>query len=192
MNEKEFRDNQIERDEMPVNSESLYVKKCIRTFSGKYINVFDPNPDDILIEDIAHALSNQPRFGGHLPGRFYSVAQHSIECYKLAIPEEQFAALMHDSSEAYLLDMPKPIKLEIAQYNTIEDKLMKVIAAKFGFEYPKSKGVDEIDGYMLQREWHTLMLNDTKYFDPFEILDHEQAKDLFLAAFEHCKNDKRD
>ena len=54
--------------------ENLYTPNCIRTFTGLYMNVFNPKPDMICIEDIAHALSQQPRFGGHLP-RMYSVAQ---------------------------------------------------------------------------------------------------------------------
>jgi hypothetical protein len=54
-------------------------KDCIRTNSGIYMNVFEPTLDMIDINDIAHVLSNLPRFGGHLD-RFYSVAQHSVMC----------------------------------------------------------------------------------------------------------------
>ena len=183
-----MKDQQITKNQLPTGSESLWVKKCIRTFSGKYINVFDPSPDDIVIEDIAHALSNQPRFGGHLP-EFYSVCQHSIHCCDLASEENQFTALMHDASEAYLLDMPKPIKLEMTQYNRIEDKLMKVIAIKFGFKYPKPEEVDQIDYFMLEREWNVLMLREKslKYYAPIDIMSHEKAKEIFLEKFNYCK-----
>ena len=122
-------------------AENLHAVRSIRTISGQYVNVFEPNPDTLLITDIAHALGNQCRFGGHLP-RFYSVAQHSLLCYLIAKEEEKYDALMHDASEAYLLDMPKPIKVEITQYNEIEDNLMNVLAKKFGFNYPKSEEVD--------------------------------------------------
>ena len=47
--------------------ENLYTPNCIRTFTGIYVNVFEPTPEMICIEDIAHALSNQCRFSGHLP-----------------------------------------------------------------------------------------------------------------------------
>ncbi len=177
----QFVDQQIDKDKMPLDSESLYVRKCIRTVSGKYINVFDPDPDDITIEDIAHALGNQCRFGGHLP-EFYSVAQHSILCYNLATKPHELAALMHDASEAYLLDMPKPIKLEMPQYNDIEDNLMKVIAKKFGFEYPKSKEVASIDHYMLEWEWNSIMLNNNAYPE-IKLMTNKEATDMFLETY---------
>lgn len=177
---------QIDRNTMPVGSESLYVRHHIRTISGKYVNVFDPNPDDILIEDIAHALSHQCRFGGHLP-EFYSVAQHSLECFLLASPEEELQALMHDASEAYLLDMPKPIKLGMPQYNDIEDKLMKVIADKFGFAHHKSDEVAQIDHFMLEREWDVLMLGKFDKFPRIGCVSPNEAKRRFLVAFNKIK-----
>lgn len=144
--------------------EDLYAEGCIRTHSGIYVNVFEPKPEMFCIEDIAHALAHQPRFGGHLP-QFYSVAQHSVMCLfsakqggldKLA----QFDCLMHDCSEAYLMDLPKPIKEKIPQYKEIEDNLMKVLADVFHFNYPLRQTVKSVDAMMLQVEWENLMLAD--------------------------------
>lgn len=118
--------------------ENLFTANCIRTFTGKYMNVFEPTEDMICIEDVAHALSNQCRFGGHLP-KFYSVAQHSLMCCEMATPERKLEALLHDASEAYLLDVPKPIKQRLSNYKEIEDNLMRLIAKKFGFQYPLSE-----------------------------------------------------
>jgi hypothetical protein len=164
--------------------ENLNAGRLIRTHSGQYVDVFEPNPDTLLIEDIAHALSNQPRFGGHLP-KFYSVAQHSVLCYEMATEEDKFDALMHDASEAYILDFPKPIKLEIPQYNEIEDKLMKVIANKFEFKYPKSPAVEVIDHYMLNWEWNRIMLKrrTSEFPKMIKCLTPKQAKIAFLDAF---------
>ncbi len=65
---------------------------------------------------------------------------------------------MHDASEAYLLDIPRPIKNKLSNYKEIEDNLMSLIASKFGFEYPLFPEVKAIDDLMLQREWDQLML----------------------------------
>lgn len=164
-------------------TENLNAVRSIRTISGQYVNVFEPNPDTLLIEDIAHALSNQPRFGGHLP-KFYSVAQHSILCHHLAEESEQYNALMHDASEAYLLDMPKPIKMEMPDYNAIEDNLMNVLAKKFGFLYPKTKEVERVDHYLLEWEWNILMLKKKNTeFNKIICLTPNAARKQFLHYF---------
>lgn len=163
--------------------ENLHAYRSIRTISGQYVNVFEPDPDTILISDIAHALSNQCRFGGHLP-RFYSVAEHSLLCHAIAKPEAKFDALMHDASEAYLLDMPKPIKVEIKQYNEIEDNLMNIIAKKFGFNYPKNEEVERVDHYLLEWEWNVIMLGrKNSGFPPIDYLTPQEAKRIFLETF---------
>ena len=153
----------------------------IRTVSGLWVNVFEPTPDMISIGDIAHALSNQCRFGGHLP-RFYSVAQHSYHCSQMVDVQHKLAALMHDASEAYLLDIPRPIRKGLSEYKGIEDKLMDVISKKFGFEYPMSKEVAEADEEMLQFEWNTIMLDKQPKYN-FVLFTPEEARIKFLEAF---------
>lgn len=146
---------------MELKEENSYTPNCIRTFAGIYVNVFDPTPEMFTIEDIAHSLSMQPRFGGHYPV-FYSVADHCLNCAHLIKERElKLCALLHDASEAYLLDLPKPIKMNIPQYNEIEDKLMKVIAAKFDFPYPLPQAVKDIDKQMLEWEWDMWMRKET-------------------------------
>lgn len=161
--------------------ENLYTKDCIRTYSGLYMNVFEPTIDMISIEDIAHALSHQCRFGGHLP-KFYSVAQHSWICEILIEPEYKLDALLHDASEAYLLDIPRPIKQRLSNYKEIEDGLMKLIAQKFGFTYPLHKRVKEIDEQVLQLEWDNLMLENLT-IDAIKPHSPRRAKELFLKSF---------
>jgi 5'-deoxynucleotidase YfbR-like HD superfamily hydrolase len=156
-------------------------KGCIRTNSGLFINVFEPNRDVIAIEDIAHALASVPRFGGHL-NRHYSVAQHSVMCMmRVKSLEDKKAALMHDASEAYLGDIPTPIKAMLPQYKTCEHNLMLMIADKFGFEYPLNEAVKEVDALMLQIEWENLVLDDTPLF---QCWDHKRAKETFLMCYE--------
>lgn len=160
--------------------ENLYTPDCIRTFTGLYMNVFEPTIDMVCIEDIAHALSNQCRFGGHIP-QFYSVAQHSILACKTAPNAHKRAALLHDASEAYLLDIPRPIKNRLANYKEIEDKLMRLLAEIFGFEYPLHKTVKEVDEYLLSLEWNALMLKSSTL--SIECLSPYDAKKRFLTLF---------
>lgn len=157
----------------------------IRTVSGIYVDVINPKPEQIEIEDIAHALSNQCRFGGHLP-KFYSVAQHSYRCAQIAhrqgMPEEMLlAALMHDASEAYLLDIPAPIKPFLTGYKEIEDRLMKVISKKFGFTWPLHPDLHQIDIQALNEEWDNIMLcgKDPKIF----IWTRDVASSMFIQSF---------
>ena len=142
--------------------ENLYTPNSIRTVSGQYVNVFDPDPDTILIEDIAHALSQLPRFGGHLP-KMYSVAQHSIACCILVPDEFKMEALLHDASEAYLLDMPRPIKENLPDYKKVEANLQEIICKKFNLPFPMNKVIKEIDKEMLEFEWNVLMLGHNSH-----------------------------
>lgn len=168
-----------------MKKENLYTTNCIRTFSGIYMNVFEPTLDMICIEDIAHALSQQPRFGGHLH-RHYSVSQHSVIC-SIKANEDKFEALMHDASEAYLLDIPRPIKGGLTNYKEIEDNLMRKIAEKFKFKYPLSEEVKRVDGFMLECEWEQLMLNKKPSIEGYNILSPIQSKEWFLEHFNKLK-----
>lgn len=166
---------------MNTQTENLYTPNCIRTVTGKYVNVFDPTLDMICIEDIAHSLSMQCRFGGHL-FKPYSVAQHSMNCaYLVEAPELKLAALLHDASEAYLIDVPRPVKLGLPNYKEIEDRLMRVIAEKFGFSYPLHPSIKEVDEQMLQTEWHHLMLRIDSY--KLAITDFESTQRRFISDF---------
>ncbi len=128
----------------------------IRTYTGKMINVFEPDPELICIEDIAHALSNLCRFGGHTR-RFYSVAEHSMRVANEVPYEYRLTALLHDASEAYMIDLPSPIKYFIPKYREYELNLMLTIAERFGFDYPLASRVTDADKRLLEIEWAELM-----------------------------------
>lgn len=155
----------------------------IRTHSGLYVNVFEPTIDMICIEDIAHALSHQCRFSGHLK-KFYSVAQHSVYVASIVSDENKFDALMHDASEAYLLDIPTPIKAKLEHYKTLEANLMKVIAQKFSFNYPFDIEVKKADADALVVEWDCMMINAQDCLTPFS---PARAKKAFLECFHQYK-----
>jgi uncharacterized protein len=107
-------------------------KPCIETASGKKIYFLDPNPDDFDIEDIAFSLSNQCRFNGHVP--FYSVAEHCLWVAAKLPTEHKLAGLLHDASEAYLSDVPTPVKQCLPDYKKIEANLQAAIDKKFNID----------------------------------------------------------
>ena len=123
----------------------------LQTVSGRWVNPFDPDPEQLDPGDIARALGNQCRFGGHCRV-FYSVAQHSVIVSEIVERrggdvEDVFAALMHDASEAYLGDMPHPLKHRSplgAAFRAAEDRLEQAIRARFAIkaDVPEIKRAD--------------------------------------------------
>lgn len=112
----------------------------LRTFTGKTFDPLNPHPDDIDILDIAQGLSNECRFGGQVAS-FYSVAQHSgvvASILKILDPQYEAEGLAHDASEAYLKDIPAPLKHSPAfmGYARSEDILLAVVFDKYDLVYP--------------------------------------------------------
>lgn len=107
----------------------------ITTYSGKHFNVLNPEPDDIKLEDIAHALSLICRGNGQV-SQFYSVGEHCINCALEAVGRGYsrrvaLACLLHDASECYLSDVPHPLKGMLPGYREIEGRLLSCIYRKF-------------------------------------------------------------
>lgn len=130
----------------------------IQTASGLIVDLVDPDPKTLVIEDIAHALSNICRYTGHT-GEFYSVAQHSVLA-SLHISDAKFAlaALMHDASEAYLGDVSRPLKRIVGKaYADLEDRLSRILAQKFRYDYPYPEAVEQVDHDLLETEFATVM-----------------------------------
>lgn len=129
----------------------------METYSGKQFFFMDPHPSTIDEVDIAHAIGKLCRYGGHTR-KFYSVAEH---CCRLAQyvaklhPNDTqlaFEALMHDSTEGYLVDMPRPIKQQLPDYKVIEEKLARAIALRFGLRHPFPRLIHELDSRILVDE----------------------------------------
>lgn len=159
--------------------ENLFTTDKIRLRSGIYMDPLNPKIDDINIEDIAHGLSFQCRFGGHTK-TFYPISEHCIWVLLHCPPDLQLAALLHDASEAYLLDIPSPVKSRIPGYKEAEDNLMKLIAEKFQFQYPLDPIVKDEDMKALQWEWNKFVIGDGGYMGTYQ---PGTSKDAFLAYF---------
>jgi uncharacterized protein len=103
----------------------------IQTFLNVKFFPLNPDPADVEIEDIIHALSMKCRFGGHCRN-FYSVAQHSVLVAEHVPEEHRLVALLHDATEAYLPDVCRPIKGSLVGFEEIERRLYLAIAERFG------------------------------------------------------------
>lgn len=130
----------------------------LQTFSGGTIAPHRPTAGDIAIEDIAHALSMLCRFGGHVR-TFYSVAQHSVLASRCVPREDALWALLHDASEAYLVDVPTPVKTLAALngYRAIEALLQKTIYQTFGLMGNEPDSVRQADQALVLLEADTLL-----------------------------------
>lgn len=118
----------------------------IQTVSGVWVSPKSASENDIQIKDIAHALSLICRFNGHCR-EFYSVAQHSVIVSEILehqrySPEIVLAGLMHDAHEAYLGDMPSPLKKIFKDYGPISEELQKTIEKKYAI--PMNENVSKL------------------------------------------------
>lgn len=125
----------------------------VHTFTGRRVYPLRPRPADIALEDIAHALSHQCRFAGHLR-EFYSTAQHSVLVSLACPPEDALHGLLHDAAEAYFCDLPRPLKhLDIlADYRRAETAMLAAIFRRFGLRASMPAGVKIADDALAARE----------------------------------------
>lgn len=162
----------------------------IQTYTGKPFWPLNPRKQDIDIEDIAHSLSMQCRFNGHCR-IFYSVAEHSVRVSHQVAPEHALWGLMHDAGEAYLVDMPKPLKRLMPDFQDHEDKLLQYLAAHFGLTWPIPEEVHKADVVLLMTEKRDLMSPEPQDWgihvaplpDIITPLSPQDAKDAFLQRF---------
>ena len=115
-------------------------KNWIFTNSGTRVFLANPTVDSISLDDIAHGLSNLCRFNGQC-NKFYNVAEHSTHVASVVMratgdADLARAALMHDSPEAYLGDMTRPLKDIDIIYKILEGRFEQVIQARFSLEIP--------------------------------------------------------
>jgi len=135
-------------------------RTAIRTISGHLFYPLEPREEEILLEDIGHALSHLCRFVGHTRS-FYSVAQHSVLVSKLVPPADALWALLHDASEAYLNDIARPLKHTslLADYRAAETKLQALIYRRFGLKGEEPESVKLADQKALHAEIRDLVIN---------------------------------
>lgn len=179
------------------------------TNSGRFIDFDKLDPASFVIEDIAHSLSHQCRWAGHC-NHHYSVAQHLVACSLQASDEAAtyreslvhgFDALMHDAAEAYVQDISRGLKHlpELDGYRDVENRMLEVLALKYGFNPVKAPWLALIDDRMARTEARDLFPQALKVMSrEFNDLQPyrgvivrwfpNEAKESFLSRFRNLNN----
>jgi hypothetical protein len=176
----------------PQSQDSGRRGDFMQTYTGRKFWPMDPRADEVFIEDIAHSLSLQCRYAGHCH-RFYSVAEHSVliaRHLRWEGVDVALWALLHDASEAYLVDVPRPVKPYLGGYREAEAKVMAVVSARFDLANEMPAVVHEADNRIIADElanlapmdWHAEWDNPLgvtlRYWSP------AKAEEEFMATFE--------
>lgn len=133
----------------------------IRTFTGRMIDLLLPDPEQISLRDIAHALGQINRYTGHTPEP-YTVAEHCVLGSYVISPELALDFLLHDAPEAYLGDVSGPLKKVMGgRYEELEWKWAQAVAQHFDLDPGDNDAalheVERIDRLMLHVELDRLM-----------------------------------
>ena len=170
----------------------------IMTHSKKMFDPLHPDVSLIDIEDIAHALSMLCRANGHFRS-FYSVGQHCIWCAKEAQARGYdrrvvLACLLHDAVEAYMSDVPRPLKSMLPEYVAVEERLLHKIYEKYlgsdltAEEAALVKAVDDdVLYYDLKELLHETMAREVpqmKVGPDYTVVPFAQVEEEYLQLFE--------
>ena len=152
----------------------------IKLASGGYLDLLNPKPEQIHIEDIAHGLSHICRFNGQTK-IFYSVAQHCIMVSELVPQHLALEALLHDASEAYIGDVITPLKHLLPDYLEIEENLERVIRQRFGISLAHNPIIKKFDKIAVVSEKYALL--DPHPLDEVHWHEYSSIKPLFIKAY---------
>lgn len=158
---------------------------AIQTYSGRIVRPASMTARDVVLDDIIYPLCQQCRFAGHCH-KFWSVGDHSLLVSLLCSAKYRLEALFHDASEAYLVDIPAPLKRlpEFSGYLAIEKRVESAIAERFGLVYPWPDEVKWADARALVIEARHIMapLAPGMWDLGEPLTDHEEAAFQYLVT----------
>ena len=178
-----------------------YIMSYITTYTGKHFDPTSPDMSMVDIRDIAHALSLTCRGNGHVK-TFFSVGQHCILCAREAEARGYdrrgiLACLLHDASEAYMSDVPRPFKHALPEYVAAEERLLDQIYEKY-LGSPLSEEeqalVKTIDDDVLYYDLKMLLNEEQEREKPhlqvtpdYTVVPFEQVEQEYLSLYERWK-----
>lgn len=116
----------------------------ISLLNGGYFDYEEPEKSMYTIEDIARGLSHTARFSGQTDRPYY-VSQHSVLVSNLVPPEHALEGLLHDGTEAFLCDVPSPLKRMLPGYIELEKRAEADMCKRFGMKFPFHPSIKEAD-----------------------------------------------
>jgi hypothetical protein len=146
--------------DLPDQTDAWVRGDWMQTYSGGRFYPLHPRAQDINPLDIAHSLSLLCRFGGHID-RFYSVAEHCVLMSEAVVQRAALGALLHDATEAYVVDVPRPLKRVLPDYRAVEAQVWLAVAERFGLDSGELPEVKEADNRILLTERESLMSQAT-------------------------------
>jgi 5'-deoxynucleotidase YfbR-like HD superfamily hydrolase len=160
--------------------------------SGRFYDYTDPAENDFTIEDVALSLSNICRYGGQVD-KFYSVAQHAYYVsYAVEDKRYELDALCHDNDEAFLGDIPTPLKALLPEYQKLEHAHQADMFRRLGLQFPMHSSVHKADAAVLAAEVRDLK-PASKHWDFLDAVTpydghitpwtSEKARRMFLLRF---------
>jgi hypothetical protein len=162
----------------------------VETYSGRQFDLFDPASETVHLPDVAAGLAHTCRFGGHCR-TFYSVAHHSLHVSREVDggPRLQLVGLLHDAGEAYVGDVPRPLKTELDGFDRLESDVLRAVWAALDVAPPSDaewERVTEADDRLLRYEADRLLADGSWADDPPELgyaldsTDIETVRERFL------------
>lgn len=128
----------------------------VRTYTGRNLDLLDPDPKEIDIQDIAHHLAKLDRYNG--AGHYsYSVGQHSLLVADALPKEYKLQGLLHDATEAYLGDVVSPLKKLLPDYRKIEQNVMNAVCKRFEITFPRPNIIKRADQAVMAAEMHQVV-----------------------------------
>lgn len=126
----------------------MQIKAYVQSYTGRKISLFDLTPEDVCLDDVAHALANKCRFNGHC-AVFYSVAQHCVlgaQALQSIDATACLSFLMHDVSETYLPDVASPLKRHLKVIDSDNQPISwDILEARHRRVITKALGCPDVD-----------------------------------------------
>ena len=192
-----------------LKDETRDMKTCIEAATGRPFWPLGAKLEDICVEDIAHSLAMKCRWNGH-PQRFISVAEHSVVVSRLVPKHLALAGLFHDAGEAYLMDIPSPIKGyfyvkdpvtgKMMTFREAENRLLDTISKAVGFKTPLDPVIKQVDEDVGATEARQFLTTRGSFYSRagnslrgvwFEALSPVQAKLGFMDRYNEIVRSQR-